>query len=200
MTTPVTSEAGQGDAASPQSVFISFQAEINPSTSEALLSVVAQQMMQGKTDVHLLLSTLGGHVSCGIAAYNTLRGMPITLTTHNVGTVNSIGNVLYLAGERRFASPTSSFMFHGVGFDITTTTRFEEKHLRERMDQLTNDQSLIAEVICKRSNIDAEEANRLFLQAAFVRPDEAQAKGIVHEIRDLHVPPGAPVLQLVFQR
>lgn len=189
-----------GAVASPQSAFISFTAEIIPGTAEALVSVVSQHMMQGKTDIHLMLSTPGGSVAAGIGVYNMLRALPITLTTWNVGSVNSIGNVIYLAGERRLSCETASFMFHGVGFDITSATRMEEKNLVERLDNLRSDQSLIADIICKRTSIDVDEANRLFLRAGFVRPEEAKAKGIVHEIRDAHIPPGAPVTQLVFQR
>ncbi len=180
--------------------YISFQAEVNPSTSEALLSVVAKQIQDGHRHIHLLLSTPGGNTNNGIAIYNTLRALPIQLTTYNVGTVNSIGNVIYLAGEARYACVTSSFMFHGVGFDLRQPTRWEEKDLMEKLDNLRNDQGLIAEIISQRTNIDPEEANRLFLQAAFLRAEEAKTKGIVHDIMDAQVPEGAPFLQLVFQR
>jgi alpha/beta hydrolase fold/Clp protease len=46
-----------------------------------------------------LLSTLGGQVAQGIAVYNVLRALPISVTTYNVGSVNSIGNVI-AAGNR----------------------------------------------------------------------------------------------------
>ncbi len=35
----------------------------------------------------------------GLNIYNVLRGFPITLTTHNVGHVDSIGNAIFLAGQ-----------------------------------------------------------------------------------------------------
>jgi ATP-dependent Clp protease protease subunit len=181
-------------------IFISFQAEVNQATSEVLISVIAKQIQEGHRDIHLLLSTPGGSTTNGISIYNTLRALPISLTTHNVGNVNSIGNVIYLAGERRRACATSSFMFHGVGFDILQPTRWEEKNLMERLDNLRNDQGLIADIISSRTNIDPEETNRLFLSAAFLRAEEAKAKGIVHDIVDAQVPEGAPFLQLVFQR
>lgn len=180
--------------------FISFQAEVNQSTSEVLISVIAKQVQQGRREIHLLLSTPGGTTTNGISIYNTLRALPISLTTYNVGSVNSIGNVIYLAGERRCACATSSFMFHGVGIDIRQPTRWEEKNLMERLDNLRNDQGLIADIISDRTNIDPEETNRLFLSAAFLRSEEAKAKGIVHDIVDVQVPEGAPFLQLVFQR
>ncbi len=42
------------------------------------------------------------------------EGVPYKLITHNVGNVDSIGNVIFLAAEERYACSTSTFMFHGV--------------------------------------------------------------------------------------
>jgi ATP-dependent protease ClpP protease subunit len=184
----------------PPSVWISFHAEVNPTTSEALLSVVAQQVNEGRKDIHLMLTTPGGIVANGLGIYNTLRALPITLTTYNVGSVNSIGNIIYLAGERRCASRSSSFMFHGVGFDIMGRTRFEERILLEHLDAIRTDQRLLAAIIAERTGIGPEEAEGLFLRQAFVASDEAKARGIVHEVCDISVPEGVPFLQLVFQR
>ena len=129
-----------------------------------------------------------------------LRSLPVKLITHNTGSVNSIANVIYLAGERRYACKTSSFMFHGVGFEISQADRLEEKNLIERLDNLRNDQGLIEQIINKRAHIGAEKVKSLFLQAAFISAPEAKKFGIVHQIRDTKVPDGAPFLQLVFKR
>lgn len=80
--------------------------------------------------VYLLLSTPGGSVMHGMNLYNVLRGMPFELITHNVGNVDSIGNAVFLAGAKRYAAPHSTFMFHGVGFDLPAQTRLEEKFCR----------------------------------------------------------------------
>lgn len=179
-------------------LYVSFIAEINPATATALLGAIAQQM-NNFDELHLLLSTPGGNVREGIAVYNALMAFPLKVFTYNIGQVNSIGNVIYLAGTRRFANRTSSFMFHGVGFDIANQ-RFEEKQLIERLAGLRNDQQLISDIMRKRARITAKKAHELFLQAAFVLPEEARRLGIVDEIRDINVPKGATFIQLVFQR
>jgi hypothetical protein len=135
----------------------------------------------------------------GIAIYNMLRALPVSVTTYNIGSVNSIGNVIFLAGSKRYASRTSSFMFHGVGFDVQTA-RFEEKMLKERLQGLQNDQKLIADIIVRHTKISAVEAEKLFLEAAFVGTAEAKRLGIIDDVLDIQIPPGAPFLQLVFQR
>ena len=130
-----------------KTAYVSFSAEITPQTSESLLAVCADLAKKQVDKVYLLLSTPGGNVMNGLNLYNVLCGMPFTLTTHNVGNVNSIGNVVFLAGEERYATNNSSFMFHGVGFPVTANTHFEEKLLRERLNGVLADQGQIADVV-----------------------------------------------------
>lgn len=182
-------------------VFISFSAEINPTTTEILLRTCADLANKRAKTVYLLLSTPGGSVMNGITIYNVLRSMPFKLVTHNVGSVNSIGNVIFLAGEERYSCARATFMFHGVGFDITQPTRFEEKLLRERLDSIQADQARIAAIIADRARFaDRAEIEALFREAVTKDPAYAKDRSIIHDIREVQIPEGTPVLQLVFER
>lgn len=180
-------------------VCISFSSPIDQLTAAALLGAVTQHLNQGFDDIHLFLSTPGGGVADGIMVYNVLSALPVPLTTYNVGTVDSIGNVIFMAGIQRIAFPTSRFMFHGVGFDVKAA-RFELKDVRERSAAIANDQSMIADILVKHTNLTAHDIEKLFLEAAFLRSMEAEKSGIVHEVREVKLPLGLPVVQLVFQR
>ena len=190
----------QGQAQPPSAVYVSFSAEIIPHTCEALIAALANCASQGVSEVHLLISTPGGHVMNGMNLYNMLRAMPFRLVTHNVGNVDSIGNAIFLAGEHRVASPHSTFMFHGVGFDAPQGTRLEEKVLRERLDSLLADQKRIAAIMDERTSLDMEQIEPLFLGAQTKDAAFAASTGIVHEVRDVDIPQGAPIMALVFQR
>lgn len=181
-------------------VYVSFSSEITPQPTEALIATLANLANQRTTRVHLLLSTFGGSVKDGITLYNTLRAFPFELITHNVGCVNSIGNAVFLAGDRRYACPHSTFMFHGVGFDVNGAIRLEEKLLLEKLDALRADQKLIADVIADRTKLEAGAIARLFLEAQTKDADWAVGAGLIDEIRDVNIPDGHPVQSLVFQR
>ena len=112
--------------------YISFSAEINQSTSEILLGSIFDHVNKGTEALYLLFSSSGGGVDQGITIYNLLRGLPVPLTIHNVGSVNSIANVIFLAGKKRIACQHSTFMFHGVGFNVKGEMRIEEKFLRDK--------------------------------------------------------------------
>ena len=135
----------------------------------------------------------------GLTLYNVLRGLPFTLVTHNAGSVNSIGNAVFLAGSKRYASPHSTFMFHGVGFD-TGNQRFEEKVLRERLEGILADQKRIGDIITERTKITDEQVGNLFAQAQTKDAAYAVGAGIVDEVRDIEIPKGCPVHSLVFKR
>jgi ATP-dependent Clp protease protease subunit len=180
--------------------YVSFSAEINQPTTEALLGVCADLANRKVDIVYLMLSSPGGSVMCGLTLYNVLRAMPFKLITHNVGNVDSIGNCVFLAGTERYCCPNATFMFHGVGFDVSGTVRFDEKLLRERTDGVQADQRRIAAVIRERAKIDPDELDKLFLEAVTRDPSYALSRGIIDEIRDVQIPKGAPILQLVFKR
>jgi len=178
-------------------VYINFCGPINLKTTQILMQLFAEKMEKGSQEFCLLISSGGGQVREGITLYNFLKSLPIQLVTHNIGFVDSIANVVFLAGNKRYANPRSSFLFHGVGFDITQPTRFEEKELRERLTSLLREQALIASIIAERTNLKIEEIQRMFLEAATKTPEEAKKLGIIDEIKEAHVPSGAEMISLV---
>ena len=136
----------------------------------------------------------------GLNLYNVLRGMPVELITHNVGNVDSVANAIFLAGNKRYACPHSTFMFNGVGVDVKNPTRFEEKNLRESLDRLVSDHKRIGSIITDRTTLDENIVASLFTEAQTKDAAFAASTGIVHEIKDVQIPPGSRVVSLVFQR
>ena len=185
----------------PATQYVSFTADVNPFTTQALLGLCAQLANKGVSTVHLFISTPGGQVREGMAAYNILRSMPFKLITHNMGNVDSIGNVIFLAGEERYACPNATFMFHGVGVNLDSGRRMERKDLREVLRSLDADTLRMASIIEQRATFaKSSEVKRLFLEGTVRDANYAKSHGIVHDIRDVKVPAGSPIHQLVFQR
>lgn len=177
--------------------YICFQAPINQFTAQNLITAVVQKLANGVDEFNILLSTPGGEVSSGITIYNFLRGIPARITMHNIGNVDSIGNAIFLAADTRMACQHSTFMFHGVGFDVKST-RLEEKNAREFMRGILADQARIASIIVDRTNINSSRARKLFREATTKNAQDALAAGIVQTIGDVAIPPGADVISFVF--
>jgi ATP-dependent protease ClpP protease subunit len=185
----------------PDTVYVSFSAEISPHTTESLLAVMSNCVNQKVKTVYLMMSTPGGNVMNGMNIYNVLWAMPFTLITHNVGNVDSIGNAIFLAGSKRYACPHSTFMFHGVGFDIKNQTlRLEEKNLREFLRGISSDHQRIGNIMTERTKLGQEVVEGLFREAQTKDAAYAASVGIVDEIKDVQIPPGSNIVSLVFQR
>ena len=145
-------------------VFINFQGEINNSTVAKLTTTIHQKLSAGADRFVILISSSGGAVNCGIAAYNLLRGIPAQVVTFNYGVIDSMAIVLFSSGEERYCVPQARFLLHGVGFTVTQNTRFEEKQLDERMKNLRIDRQNIASIIAERCGKDASDVEADMLE------------------------------------
>ena len=90
-------------------------------------------------------------------------------------------------------------MFHGVGFDVKQM-RFEEKNLREKLDSLLADQQKIGAIFAERTRLAGDEIKELFLEAVTRDPEYARQAGFIHDIREIEIPAGAQIHQMVIQR
>jgi ATP-dependent Clp protease, protease subunit len=196
----VTIPIGQPQLRPGATIYVSFSAEINAHTTESLIAAMANCANARPAKVILLLSTPGGVVMNGMNLYNVLRAMPFTLVTHNVGNVDSIGNAVFLAGEERYACPHSTFMFHGVAAGIQAGGQLEAKQLRERLSSIRADELRIGSIIEQHTNLTHREVTALFREARTKDTTQAVSAGIVHQIEDVKIPPGSPIISLVFQR
>lgn len=182
-----------------ETTYLLFCSRITPASAESLLSACAELANKGSKALYLMLSSPGGSVDAAIAAYNVLRAMPFRLATHNVGRVDSMANVLFLAGDERYACANSSFMFHGVGFKVGTSTRFDMRNLKQKMDSVEEDQRKIGAILAQRTRLDEDAIARLFQEAVTRDARYALEHGIIESIREPEISAGSPIHKLVFK-
>ena len=180
--------------------YISFSAEINPTTSEQLIATATSLIGQGHNHLYVLFSTPGGAVMNGMNIYNVFRGLPAKITFHNVGNVDSIGNAIFLAGDERYACPHSTFMFHGISFNHPNGCNVDRRYAKQMLDGILADQKRMASIMVERTNLNAAQATNLFKEAGTKDAPYAAGVGIVANIRDVNIAAGSPIFSLVFQR
>jgi ATP-dependent protease ClpP protease subunit len=177
-------------------LYLSFTAKVNDQTTTALMNVVASFIQSGVKELHLLLSTPGGSVMHGMTLYNYLSALPVDLKTYNIGNVDSIGAIVFLAGTRRFACPHSTFMLHPVAFGTQVGQNYEQPDLTAIVQSLEADQARIAGIYAERSGTTKENALALFGQQKTYSAVAAESFGFVHEVKALVIEPGARVFHL----
>ena len=183
-----------------QPTVIKFFAPVLDVTINALMNAIDQKMKAGQRSFIILISSPGGNVFYGLSAYNYLKGIPADISTHNFGSVDSIGVILYCGGTKRLSVPQARFLLHGVSAQFTQPTSLEEKQLEERLNGLRIDLENIAKVIAANTGKTQDEVFQAMLDRTTLNPEEAMAWGLVHEIKTELFSGGAEVISIQYQQ
>jgi ATP-dependent Clp protease, protease subunit len=176
--------------------YIKFFAPVMPDSINALMQIVDRKISQGAKKMTLLISTPGGDVFQGMSAYNYLRGIPLEITTHNFGSADSIGVVLFCAGSKRLSVPHARFLLHGVMANFPGPASLEEKQLEERLKGLQIDMGNIARIISDTVKKDRQQILNDMLNRTTLYPEQAIQYGLVHEIKSELFEEGAEVYSI----
>jgi len=180
-------------------IVIKFFAPVIDVTINALMDAIDQKMKQGASEFIILISSPGGSVLHGLSAYNYLKGLPVNIITHNFGSVDSIGVVLFCGGGKRLSVPQARFLLHGVSAGFRSE-QLEEKQLEERLKGLKIDLENIAKVIAANTGKTVPDVTRAMLERITLNPEEAKAWGLVHEIKVELFEVGSEVISIQYQQ
>lgn len=176
--------------------YLVFTAAINENSMALMVQYLVELQRTEAEKLTIGLSSPGGNVVCGITMYNALRACSFPVVTHNIGNVDSIANAVFLAGERRYTNESSTFMFHGVGFDSNPNERLEEKNLLEKLDTVNAEHKRISQLISSHSGLDVAVCMALFKEQKTRDATWALDNGIVSQISEFRIPQGVDVRHL----
>ena len=182
----------------PGPVVIRFFSPVIEASINALMQAIDGQMRRGVDEFILLLSSPGGSVFHGLSAYNYLKGIPARVTTHNFGSVDSIGVVLYCGGAWRMSVPQARFSLHTPSATFQNVS-LEEPQLVEQLARLRLDVENIARVIAANSNRSVEQITAAMHERRTLNPEEAASWGLVDTIQTQLYPAGSLVISIQAQ-
>ncbi len=146
--------------------------------------VVAQllflQMEDPDKDIHLYINSPGGHITSGLAIYDTIQFLKPDVCTYCIGQAASMGAVLLAAGTKgkRYALPNSRVMIHqpwggvqGVATDINIQAR-EIQQLKDRLNS----------ILAKHTGKDVAKVEKDCDRDFFMSAEEAKNYGLVDEV------------------
>ncbi len=131
-------------------------------------------------EIYFYLNTPGGHVSSGLAIFDTMRYVRCPVHTFCMGQAASMGAVLLAAGEKgkRFALPHSRILIHqplggfqGQATDIDIQAR-EILRLKDRLNAILSD--LTGQPLSK---VQADTERDYYLES-----QQAREYGIIDEV------------------
>ena len=150
-------------------------------------------------EVYLAFSSPGGEVKSGLHLYNFLRGLPIKITAHNLGNMDSAGTIVYLAAENRLCSEQARFLFHGITFPVDAKSAWNIEMLKGKMSELRSDEGSFSSIIASRSSgINKDAAASLFRGTHIFDANTAVKHGIAHSIAEYTLPDDTPANTIPF--
>lgn len=168
---------------------VHFTAPINSNTCGQLIERCTHAIEQGADELVIKIATMGGECSYGFSLYNFLISLPVPVKTHNLGTVESMGNIIFLAGEHRTACPHSKFLFHP--FHWTLNGAVDHARMSEYAMSLDYDLQLYADIVAERTQGAQSPLNVLdCLMAAprILNAVDALQAGLIQGVDSLGMP------------
>jgi len=114
-----------------KTIIIHFMADVSYWSGLQLVIMVQDYYRDGYRKFVMPIQTAGGTVASAMYAYETLSRMPIEFSTVAMGDVDSSGIMLYCLGQKRYASPAATFLFHPMSGTVNSNRRGQEAAERQ---------------------------------------------------------------------
>jgi ATP-dependent protease ClpP protease subunit len=136
-----------------KTVYINFFDGIDPAKVNKFIHFTVDAIKQhNPTEIYYFISSNGGDVDSGFTLYNFLVSLQskITISMHNIGTIDSIANVIFMGGQKRYAAPNASFLYHGIVMNFNAGG-YGRTILKENLSRLDGMETRMADTISKNS-------------------------------------------------
>jgi ATP-dependent Clp protease protease subunit len=160
---------------------INFVGKVTLKKTNDLTSYIHKQMLSGVKDFVININSAGGDSDAGVSAYEYLKQLPISITTYNVGHVQSSAALIYCSGSKRYSLPHSFFMLHGSSTTYPESMSFIEIEALSKLSKIHR-QSFI-DIISTCTNISLSQLEKYFSSAdlQYFTAIEAKEIGLVNE-------------------
>ena len=161
---------------------INFVGKVTQKKTNDLTSYIHKQMNDGVKDFMIVINSGGGDSDASIAAYQYLKQLPVSITTYNIGNVQSSAALLYCSGTKRYALANSFFMLHG------SSTTYAEGMSLAKVEALLKlgkiHQQAFVDIFQTCTNLSISLLEKYFSSADsnYFTVTEAQKMGFVQEI------------------
>ncbi|MFC1809944.1 ATP-dependent Clp endopeptidase proteolytic subunit ClpP [Patescibacteria group bacterium] len=131
-------------------------------------------------DITLYIHSPGGHVTAGLAIYDTMQYIKPDVSTVCVGMAASMGAVLLAGGAKgkRFALPNSEVMIHQPLGGIEG----QASDIRIHADHILNTKQRLNKILAKHTGQKLTDVEKDTDRDNFLSPDQAKKYGLIDKI------------------
>lgn len=110
---------------------IHIDMEVNEMMSAIITRSLLKMTELSNDPIEIYLSTFGGDAYACFAIYDAIRACPCPITVFASGKIMSAGFIIFLAANKRYAAPHTTFMIHSVSSGIEGTIKDQEIDVAE---------------------------------------------------------------------
>ncbi|MFY9288518.1 MAG: ATP-dependent Clp protease proteolytic subunit [Alphaproteobacteria bacterium] len=169
-----------------KTAYIAFYSEVRALSLKNLTATIGKVPPKTET-LYILITTGGGTVMHGMAAYELLKALPYKIIMHNIGSVDSIGNILFMAGDERYASSHATFLIHNVKCELTEG-KFNNSLLQEKLTSIEADNRRIKDLLLEHTRLEVSTIDDYFVSGHTLDAKAALKKGLITKISDFQLP------------
>jgi ATP-dependent Clp protease protease subunit len=131
-------------------------------------------------DINLYVHSPGGHITAGLAIYDTMQLVRPDVATYAVGMTASMGTVLLCGGApgKRYCMPNATIHMH----QALGGARGQAADIEIQAREILRENDIIRSILVKHTGQDDERIRRDFDRDFYMNPEQAKDYGIVDEI------------------
>ena len=130
------------------------------------------------SEIDVYINSYGGEVAEGLAIYNALKRHKAKVVTHCDGFACSISSVIFMAGDERVMSNTSTLMIHNAWSRVSGNAN----DFRKEADDLEKITQLSVNAYMSQVNVSEEELKTMMDEETWLMPQEALEYGFATSI------------------
>ncbi|AFZ11310.1 peptidase S14 ClpP [Crinalium epipsammum PCC 9333] len=165
----------QENEKTPYVLRIMFFRGVDINTVSNLISVIETYNTPERIEIYM--SSFGGNPEAALVAYNYLTSLPIEVHTYNLGHIASAATVIFCAGDKRYASPRSSFLFHELKVSFSGEDRTE--NYGRYLDYYDLQKKRTNSAIKQCSQFSDSELNVMYTDGKVLSAENAKTSGYV---------------------
>lgn len=135
--------------------------ELTGVVAEPMLSFVLRGLIRLNTINHnpitIYLSSAGGNIFDGLAIYDLIRASPSEIIIYASGKICSMGIILLVAGDYRFAGPNTRFMMH----EASHSTEGKVRDTKVDVAEVEYQDNMTSKLVVQRTKLTTQQLSAI---------------------------------------
>ncbi len=158
--------------------------EINSDSANDLIKKLMYLDKKDLGEITIYINSPGGEVMSGLAVYDFIKIMKSPIRTVCVGDTESMGAIIFIAGEKREMLPHVRILIHDPSYGHLDVSGKKPHEIQRGVDSLNKVRQTLAEIISERTGKSLDEIYKITAEDNYFTAEEAINFGLANDIFD----------------